>query len=251
LSSARISKSKCAVKSEPRRQSESTSEVLFGESVLVLEQNAEWTQIRTVSDGYEGYIESSAFALTDVASTHRVTTKATPLFEYPDIKGPVGLRLLFGSELSVSESDVEGKFLQLTGGGFVWNEHCRKKNIPLQSSMIEIAQSNYWHTPYLWGGRSTDGCDCSGLVQMLAMARGVNLPRDSIDQEKALSKNVEFENRSAEDLVFWPGHVGVLQSPEILLHATAHFMRCCVEPLQDVIQRAGSPGSVKRINWQR
>ena len=84
-------------------------------------------------------------------------------------------------------------------------------------------------------------------MQMLAMATGVSLPRDSVDQEKALTENIEFQNRTAEDLVFWAGHVGVLMSPDLLLHSTAHSMRCCVEPLQDVIQRAGSPVSIKRI----
>lgn len=247
MSAGRISKSKCAVKSEPCNQSETTSELLFGEAVLVLEHGDDWCRVRTVHDDYEGYIESPLIDFTDTGTTHRVGTKATPVFDRPDIKSVVSQRLLFGSELSVSASGVDGKFLQLTGGGFVWQAHCVEKGTTLKSSMVEIAQSNYWHTPYLWGGRSTDGCDCSGLVQMVAMAKGVSLPRDSIDQEKALTGDVAFESRAGDDLVFWPGHVGVLQSPDTLLHATAHTMRCCVEPLHDVIQRAGSPRSIKRI----
>jgi len=248
LSTARISKSKCAVKLEPCEQSETSSEALFGESVLILEQKSDWFRIRTVRDGYEGYIDSSVLDHNDCESTHWVSTRATQVFQKPDIKSSVAQRVLFGSELSVSQSGAEGNFLQLIGGGFVWSAHCLKQNAWLHSSMIEIAQSNYRHTPYLWGGRSSDGCDCSGLVQMLAMARGINLPRDSIDQENALTRDIEFNSRAAEDLVFWPGHVGILQSPEILLHATAHSMRCCVEPLSDVIQRAGTPSSIKRVS---
>jgi len=236
------------MKADLHRQSESTSELLFGESIQLLEQNGEWSRVRSACDDYEGYVEASAFEVTDSAATHWVSTRATPVFEHPDIKSHVALRLMFGSELTVSETNVEEKFLQLTGGGYVWSDHCLEKHILLQASMVEIAQSNYWHTPYKWGGRSTDGCDCSGLVQMLAMARGVNLPRDSIDQENALTINVDFERRAAEDLVFWPGHVGILQSPEVLWHATAHTLRCCVEPLQVVIQRAGQPSSIKRIS---
>ena len=133
--------------------------------------------------------------------------------------------MLFGSELTVDATNVDGKFVQLAGGGFVWETHCLQKNSVLQSTMVETAHSNYQHTPYLWGGRSSDGCDCSGLVQMLAMATGVSLPRDSVDQEKALTENIEFQNRTAEDLVFWAGHVGVLMSPDLLLHSTAHSMR--------------------------
>ena len=221
--------------------------MLFGESIVVLDHCAEWSQIRAVNDGYEGFIETSTFEITETTSTHWVCTKATFVFEKPDIKGTVTRRLLFGSELTVDAANVDGKFVQLAGGGFVWQTHCLQKNSVLQSTMIETAHSNYQHTPYLWGGRSSDGCDCSGLVQMLAMATGVSLPRDSVDQEKALTENIEFQNRTAEDLVFWAGHVGVLMSPDLLLHSTAHSMRCCVEPLQDVIQRAGSPVSIKRI----
>jgi len=235
------------MKAEPRRQSESTSELLFGELVLVLEQTGNWSRVKSVRDGYEGYIEASACEIADTATTHWVSTRATPVFARPDIKSHIALGLSFGCEIAITEKDVEGKFLQLAGGGFIWSAHCLELNTRLQNGMVEIAQSNYLHAPYVWGGRSTDGCDCSGLVQMLALARGVSLPRDSIDQENALKTNVEFEDRAAEDLVFWPGHVGVLQSPEVLWHATAHTMRCCVEPLQDVIKRAGSPGSIKRI----
>lgn len=214
----------------------------------MLEQHENWSRVQSVHDGYEGYIESSAYDNTDTAATHWVSTKATPVFECPDIKSHITQRLLFGSKLAVSETDIEETFIQLASGGYVWGAHCLEENIRLQSSMIKIAQSNYWHTPYVWGGRSTDGCDCSGLVQMLAMAKGVQLPRDSIDQEKAINNKIDFESRAAEDLVFWPGHVGLLQSPEELWHATAHTMRCCVEPLPDVIQRAGPPSSVKRIS---
>jgi len=165
-----------------------------------------------VNDGYEGFIETSAFEITETTATHWVCTKATFVFEKPDIKGTVTRRLLFGSELTVDAANVDGKFVQLAGGGFVWKTHCLQKNSVLQSTMVETAHSNYQHTPYLWGGRSSDGCDCSGLVQMLAMATGVSLPRDSVDQEKALTENIEFQNRTAEDLVFWAGHVGVLMS---------------------------------------
>jgi len=248
LPTTRISKSSCPVKLEPSFNSESTSELLFGESVLVLEQNDTWCRIRTVRDGYEGFVETAACDRTSLVATHWVSTKATFVFEKPNIKSSIVQRLLFGSELIVSEISDCQNFLEIESGGYVWAAHCRAKNTRLTESLIGIAESNYLQAPYLWGGRSTDGCDCSGLVQMLAWATGVYLPRDSIDQEPALKNDIEFDSRAAEDLVYWPGHVGVLKSPSLVLHSTAHYLRCCIEPLEAVIQRAGSPSSIKRIS---
>lgn len=242
---ARISKSACPVSSEPRHDSESSSEVLFGESVQVLESGGEWCKIQSLHDGYEGYITANALDSTPAKSTHWVCNRATLVFEKADIKSVVVNRLMFGSELSV-ECTVED-FLQLRTGGYVWSEHCYRKGESLEFGMVEIGHRQYLNSPYRWGGRSTDGCDCSGLVQMLAMARGISLPRDSIDQQMALNNDVEFKNRKSEDLIFWPGHVGILQSSDTVLHATAHSMQCCFEPLQHVIDRAGSPVSIKRI----
>lgn len=201
-------------------------------------------------DGYEGFIETGACDYTNVSATHWVSTKATLVFDKPDIKSTVVQRLLFGSELTLSDAGVNRDFLKLGNSGFIWASHCTDINTSLGLSLIEIAQSNYLHAPYLWGGRSTNACDCSGLVQMVARAKGISLPRDSVDQETALISDVKYANRAAEDLVYWLGHVGILKSPELLLHATAHSMRCCIEPLTHVMQRAGSPCAIKRISKQ-
>lgn len=252
MSKARICKSVSTVKAEPCALSEASSELLFGESVLVLADKNEWFHVTAVHDGYKGYIESANCDFSETASTHRVSTRATCLFEKPDIKSALVQRLVFGSELTVVATDVKdpngvGCFYQTDGGSFVWAAHCLKKSTSLQLTMTDIARENYLNTPYLWGGRSTDGCDCSGMVQMLAMATGIKIPRDSIDQETALTSTVEFYDRKTEDLIFWPGHVGILSSTDTLLHATAHSMCCCEEPLKQVIQRAGTPSSVKRM----
>jgi len=246
LSIVRVSRPKATVKSSPNKHSEASSELLFGESVTVVGEGAEWSSVKVVRDGYEGFVETNALAVSSKTATHWITSKSTLVFEQPDIKSPVVRRLLFGSELSLEP--VNEKFMQMGDIGFLWAAHVKESNTFLESSMIDIAQNNYLNAPYLWGGRSSDGCDCSGLVQIVAMATGNNLPRDSGDQERALTETIDFDNRAAEDLVFWPGHVGILKTPDLLLHATAHSMQCCIEPLSDVIERAGAPSSIKRIS---
>ena len=246
LSTAKISKSTTPVMLQPNHRSEASSELLFGESIQVLEQDGKWCKISSKHDNYEGFVKTAACDFSAPATTHWVSTQATYAFEKPDIKSTICQRVLFGSKLALAEISGNSKFFKLNNGGYIWAAHVLKKNTALTMSMIEIAQNNYLYAPYRWGGRSTDGCDCSGLVQMIAMAQGVNLPRDTVDQEPALP-DVEYDNRMAEDLVYWPGHVGILQTPDLLLHSTAHSMRCCIEPLRDVVQRAGKPSSIKRI----
>ena len=247
LNSARISRSTTSMKLKPNHHCEASSELLFGEAVQVLEQNAQWCKVRSVHDGYEGFIETAACDFSSPQTTHWVNTQATFVFEKPDIKSPIRQRLLFGSELTLGKVSDNPNFLKFGNQGFVWAAHVLNNDTRLKLSLVEIIQHNYLHTPYRWGGRSTDGCDCSGLVQMAAMAQGVQLPRDTVDQEPALTIDIEYEKRCAEDLVFWPGHVGILKTPDLLLHSTAHTLRCCFEPLNEVLKRAGNPSSIKRI----
>lgn len=233
------------MKAEPSDDSESISELLYGESVQIHESVDGWCKIESVHDGYKGYIHSDVLDLTEMIATHWVCNKATLVFEQADIKSAVIDRFTFGSVLCAESSGEH--FLRLQSGGYVWADHCFALGKLLSESMVEIGRQQYLHAPYRWGGRSTDGCDCSGLVQMLAKAVGIELPRDSIDQQQSLKVDIEYQHRQAEDLVFWPGHIGILESPDLLLHSTAHSMRCCFEPLAQVNDRAGMPVAIKRI----
>ena len=222
------------------------SQVLYGEQVELLENSGDWQRIRNQRDGYEGYLPESTLHGVTLASTDMIAVRSSLLFAEPDVKSPVVSDLMYSSELSLT-GEICGRFAATACGHHVWVDHCRSLAGRVGNGMVAAAASLFSGTPYLWGGRSPRGCDCSALVQLAAWHTGRRLPRDSGDQEASLAHIVAFESRQADDLVFWPGHVALLVDPDRVLHATAHSLQVCEESLVDVIARAGAPTSVKRL----
>ena len=226
------------------------SEALYGEIVEVLSYHGDWVAIRQRRDGYEGYVLACHLQAIDPATclpgTHRVVQRSTLLFQQADIKSPLMHRIPFGAELTLTET-VTSSFCKTACGHYVWTAHCLPLTEHYPSGPLELATSLFLGTVYRWGGCTPEGFDCSGLVQVLARSQGFSLPRDSGDQEACLQTNVSAGDYRARDLVFWPGHTGILTSPEEILHATAYFLSCVIEPLENVIERAGPVSSVKRL----
>ncbi len=236
----------CDLKRAPSATSETVSQGLYGERLTITESVGGWHRVVNHRDGYEGFVTADAIATANEASTHQVVVRNTLLFESPDIKSSVETGLPFSSELVLS-GERHGSFSATTAGAFVWSGHCAPVGRPAEDDLVLAAQKLFTGTPYLWGGRSPHGCDCSALVQLAAHACGLSLPRDSEDQEVALQQRVSPAGRRRGDLVFWPGHVALLMEPETLWHATAHSLNVCREPVADVIDRAGEPSSVRRF----
>jgi cell wall-associated NlpC family hydrolase len=195
----------------------------------------------------------AAAVSTDIAEpTHRVSALGTWIYGAPDIKAPALMHLSLGSEVVVQRSD--DRFAELDGGRFIVARHLNEKGRNSRD-FVEVAE-RFIGTPYLWGGRSRLGLDCSGLVQLAMEAAGVSAPRDSDMQEAALGANVlipaDLEGLDRGDLVFWPGHVGIMSDGVMLLHANAHHMAVVAEPLEIAVARIKKTGSeiraIKRLN---
>jgi len=227
-----------------------TSEGLYGEAVDVLDDTGLRWHIRNRRDGYTGFVNADAIGMAWSQSTHIVTTRMTPVFSTADIKSRVVMQLVFGSELCLEPHD--DRFLRTGQGWFVIAAHCHAlSELPVSdmaADLVSVAEHYFLGCPYVWGGRSTCGCDCSGLLQMSAFALGVALPRDSGPQEASIADVFTLEQRQRNDLVFWPEHVGILKDRDTLVHATAHSMLTVREDLSDVIQRAGQPASLRRLS---
>lgn len=214
------------------------SELLLGETFEIVDTKAGFALGRCSQDRYIGWAPFDALALPAAAPKHRVTARQAPLFAAASIKAAVLADLPHGAQLS---GELDGDFLALAGGGFV---HRRHVEAPPASRFAAAAL--FMGAPYLWGGRTLAGVDCSGLVQAALAAEGIALRRDS-DLQLEQGEPVKFAARAAGDLVFFPGHVGLLLENDLLCHANAHWMAVVTEPLADVIARGSEVTGVRRF----
>ena len=210
------------------------SELLCGERFDVFEYADGWAFGRSVADRYTAWVRSDALADPGEEPSHRITTRTAPVFSMADIKSAVVVELPFGAMVAGTPGD---RFLALTGGGFVHNRHLAA----LPADPIAIARV-FVGAPYLWGGRTPAGVDCSGLVQAALSACGIACPRDSDQQRDELGHAIAFEDRATGDIVFFPGHVGLLTDRDTLFHANAQWMATVEEPLADAIARLVASG---------
>lgn len=229
-----------------RRQPKSSfgleTEALFGERVTVFDEADGWAWVQLARDGYVGYVPADGLTTAIEASTHRVSSISTFIYAEPDIKSAPLLHLSLNCEVSVM--DVRDRFAALMRGGFVMAHHIA----PIDQTMrdfVAVAE-RFERTPYLWGGKTRIGTDCSGLVQNALTAAGIACPRDTDMQEAEVGSPVDFDGDIAAladdvlkrgDLIFWKGHVGVMVDGVMLLHANGHHMSTVVEPLVEAAQR--------------
>jgi cell wall-associated NlpC family hydrolase len=232
-----------AMRGEPSFSGGLENEALFGEHVRVYDVAEGWAWIQLVRDRYVGYVPADAVSADVKPITHRVSALGTFVYPVADIKAPPILHLSIASRLSVKAE--AGTFLELATGGFVVARHVQ----PIERSQrdfVEIAE-RFIGTPYLWGGRTRLGLDCSGLVQLAFDAAGVDAPRDSDMQRAEIGAEVaipaDLEGLQRGDLVCWPGHIGIMADGVMLVHANAHHMAVVIEPLAIAADRIAKAGS--------
>ena len=238
------------LKERPRPDAPLDTQLLYGETLVVYADDDGWGWAQADRDGYVGYVAMSALDRGATSATHRVIVRRAHVYPAPDMKQPVIGALPLDGRVRVE--GVRGAFVEIKGRGFVVASHVA----PLDSvhgDPVAIVEG-LLGTPYLWGGRSPLGIDCSGLVQLAFSMAGTSLPRDT-DMQARLGSSVPTDTSLAGlrrgDLVFWPGHVGVMGDDATLLHANAHHMLVAAEPLRvawDRIAATGvTPSSIRRV----
>ncbi|TCK30700.1 NlpC/P60 family protein [Ancylobacter aquaticus] len=223
------------------------TEALFGETVTVYETDSEgWVWGQLDADSYVGWLPAEALAPAGPAPTHKVVALRTPVFPGPSIKLPPDALLSFGSRLCMT--GARERFAVTADGGFVFAAHLAPLDA-FEDDFVAVA-ARFLGAAYLWGGRSSLGLDCSGLVQVALNACGIPCPRDTDMQETALGTPVSFSGEPIDarrgDLLYWPGHVGIVEDGATLLHATAHFMCVVREPLAEALSRIEASGTALR-----
>ena len=224
-----------ALRREPRPDAPLDTEALMGEEVVLYDEDEGWAWVQLERDGYVGYLAYEGLGITVRAPSHRVSGLRTFIFPGPDIKlPPLAALSLNAAVTAVGES---GDFVELATGGFVHARHLVAANA-FADDFVEVA-TRFLGTPYLWGGRTGFGVDCSGLVQIAIEAAGGEAPRDSDMQAASLGRALKGKFDPAKlqrgDLVFWEGHVGIMADTTNLLHASALFMETVIEPLDEAL----------------
>ncbi len=237
-----------AIREAPVPDGRLGTQALHGEIVEVFREEGEFGLCQLRRDRYTGWVNMDALSAPVLPVTHKVSALRTYCFAEPDLKSAPRFMLCLGARVAATGRTV-GDWVECTRAG--WVHLCHLSELGRFETDPAGVAARYIETPYLWGARESLGVDCSGLVQQVFEACGVQLPRDS-DMQAAWAGEPVSGALQRGDLVFWEGHVGILEDAGTLIHANAFHLGVAREPLADAIARirtfAGEVTCVRRVD---
>ena len=230
--------------------SEMVSQALYGENFYILKQYNEWTFIQLKDDNYKGWVLNCKYNQF-FKSTHLVCITNTWVYDSPNIRSNFIMKLFAGSKINIIESNKTWSKIEIFDKnlfcGYIPTKHIIKINKKL--SWLKIIKQ-FENAPYLWGGKSVNGIDCSGLLQLSMKFIGSNIPRDTKDQKNHFQNFIlksKHKNYNRGDIIFWKGHVAIILKKTQLIHANAFHMSVKVERIENALKRINEQFVVIRL----
>jgi len=238
-----IVKGHAALRRLPADDAPLDTELLYGEIVTVYDDVDGWSWLQNSTDGYVGYVRSSALGTVTIKATHRVAVLRSFVFPEPDLKTPP--RDLLSLDTAVQVTGSDGNYCQLTDGSWIYAPHLALAN-EYEKDHVAVAL-RFVGAPYLWGGRTSIGLDCSALVQLSLARCGTAVPRDTDLQADTIGTAVEFSGDESVlqrgDLIYWKGHVGIWVDQRCFVHANATDMMVATGALSEIATRIEASGA--------
>lgn len=225
---------------------ENDSQLIYGEDFAIKEVHGEMVGGTSLVDGYTGFVHESLLAPRTDDPTHYVSTKLTHVYPQPNFKTHPVMSLSFLSRVIADGKEEQNGFIE-TMQGWVFKNHLGTIDTLSDPRPHLDTAMMFLGSPYLYGGRTALGLDCSALVQLSLLARGIACPRDSHQQEEAIGEEISERELQSGDIVFFKGHVGIMTSATDILNATARTMDTRIEKLESLKEFYGDITSVKRI----
>ena len=221
------------------------TQLLYGDNFRVIKQNKNWIKIINIKDGYKGFIKNRKFSY-PIKANFKVFNLKANLYSRPYIKNKISKCLSFNSRLKITQK--KGKFGKFEN---YWIKLSDIKKVSHKNKNIFKDIKLFKNTKYLWGGKSFKGIDCSALVQVFLNYNNKFFPRDSLDQEKYLTKKIKLKNLKRNDIIFWKGHVAVALSNKKIIHAYGPMKKVVIMDTKKAIERIERTAKLKVTSIRR
>lgn len=231
---------------KPKQYSKLSSQMLYGEKFKILENKGHWLKIKTNYDNYTGYIRKKKFLIKEFVPTFKVSSKKTEIFTKRNKKLIKTNRFLFFAS-RIKKIEEYKNFIEFEKNMWIKKKHLKKIKF-FENNSNKIFKL-FLNSKYLWGGKTSDGIDCSSLIQIYFFYNGVFFPRDTKDQIKYCKKKIK-KKFTKGDIIFWKGHVGACLNQIKFIHAYGPRKKVLIMPTIETIKhiRKTAKLNVKKIS---
>ena len=229
---------------KPSVKSEIVTQMIFGESFLILKKTSRWLKIKIKEDGYRGYVQNKNFSKF-LKPSHKVSILKAKVYKLPNKRKKLNI-IPFGSKIKVLEK--KNKFLKFSKG---WINQNNVKLISHVEKNLFKRINIFKNIKYKWGGKSFKGIDCSALIQIFLNFNNKFCPRDTKDQVKYFKKNIKLKNIKKNDIIYWKGHVALAISNKKLIHAYGPVKKTVVMGINQTIKKIEQTAKLKVIGIKR